>query len=270
MEEHSSALRSFTSGAAAGLMVDLSLFPLDTLKTRLQSEKGFWNAGGLRGVYKGVGPTILASAPSAAIFFVTYDKSKSLLETNNGRMAPICHMASACVAEIASNLVRVPMEVVKQRRQTTDGIHPLNIIRKAIENEGFLGLYRGFFSTVMRDIPFSIIQFPLWEALKLYWSNRKMREVTAAESALAGAIAGAVAGACTTPLDVAKTRIMLTEHDQAAAKNLQTVNVLKEIYRSKGIQGLFAGFVPRITMIFFGGGIFFGCYEYTKELLRTI
>lgn len=189
MEERSPALVSFTSGAAAGLMVDLSLFPLDTLKTRLQSEKGFWNAGGVRGIYKGVGPTILASAPSAAIFFVTYDKSKSLLETKNERMAPLRHMASACVAEIASNLVRVPMEVVKQRRQTSDGISPLNIVRKAVENEGFLGLYRGFFSTVMRDIPFSIIQFPLWEALKLYWSTREMREVTSAESALAGAVA---------------------------------------------------------------------------------
>lgn len=82
------------------------------------------------------------------------------------------------------------MEVVKQRRQTSDGISPLEIVRKAVANEGFLGLYRGFFSTVFRDIPFSVIQFPLWEALKLYWSTREMREVTSVESALAGAIAG--------------------------------------------------------------------------------
>ncbi len=33
--------------------------------------------------------------------------------------------------------------------------------------KGFLGLYRGYFATISREIPFSIIQFPLWEFFKV-------------------------------------------------------------------------------------------------------
>ena len=32
--------------------------------------------------------------------------------------------------------------------------------------QGVLGLYRGYFTTLAREIPFSLIQFPLWEFLK--------------------------------------------------------------------------------------------------------
>ena len=65
------------AGGAAGTAVDVSLFPLDTLKTRLQSEQGFWKSGGFSRVYAGLGPAALGSAPNAAAFFVTYEGIKS-------------------------------------------------------------------------------------------------------------------------------------------------------------------------------------------------
>ena len=51
------------SGAAAGLCVDIVLFPLDTLKTRLQSTQGFVRAGGFHGIYRGIGSTAVGSVP---------------------------------------------------------------------------------------------------------------------------------------------------------------------------------------------------------------
>lgn len=44
-------------------MVDVVLFPLDTIKTRLQSQQGFLRAGGFSGIYKGIGPQVISSAP---------------------------------------------------------------------------------------------------------------------------------------------------------------------------------------------------------------
>ena len=50
----------------AGTSVDLLFFPIDTLKTRLQSAQGFVKAGGFKGIYKGIGSVLVGSAPGGA------------------------------------------------------------------------------------------------------------------------------------------------------------------------------------------------------------
>lgn len=56
------------SGGLAGLVVDIVLFPIDTVKTRLQSERGFWRSGGFRGVYNGLAPAAVGSVPTGNQF----------------------------------------------------------------------------------------------------------------------------------------------------------------------------------------------------------
>jgi solute carrier family 25 S-adenosylmethionine transporter 26 len=74
--EKGSFLVSLLSGGVAGTAVDVSLYPLDTIKTRLQSPQGFWKAGGFRGVYQGLSAAATGSAPSASLFFSTYEFAK--------------------------------------------------------------------------------------------------------------------------------------------------------------------------------------------------
>lgn len=52
------------AGGVAGVSVDLILFPLDTIKTRLQSPQGFNKAGGFRGIYAGVPSAAVGSFPN--------------------------------------------------------------------------------------------------------------------------------------------------------------------------------------------------------------
>jgi solute carrier family 25 S-adenosylmethionine transporter 26 len=86
------------SGGAAGTCVDLVLFPLDTLKTRLQSQKGFLKSGGFRGIYNGLSSAVVGSAPTAAVFFIVYEKTKVQLEN---KMSPfLSHMTAANLGEI--------------------------------------------------------------------------------------------------------------------------------------------------------------------------
>ncbi|XP_055338138.1 S-adenosylmethionine mitochondrial carrier protein-like [Paramacrobiotus metropolitanus] len=256
---------SLVAGAAAGTAVDLSLFPLDTVKTRLQSAQGFWYAGGFRRIYAGITPVIVGSAPTAALFFCSYEATKrgaSKIFGPSQKSEPLGHMLAAMVGEVMACLIRVPVEVTKQRTQASQ-LSSFEVLRGTMRTEGFRGLYRGYRSTVLREIPFSVIQFPLWEFLKGYVQSRQEQDIFAWQSAVCGSVAGAVAAAATTPLDVAKTRIMLAERQSVQARG-DVALVLRDIWSREGWKGLFSGVVPRVTWISVGGFIFLGVYEKLK------
>ncbi|XP_057217279.1 mitochondrial S-adenosylmethionine carrier protein isoform X1 [Triplophysa rosa] len=263
--------RSFTAslvaGGCAGMCVDLTLFPLDTIKTRLQSQQGFYKAGGFRGIYAGVPSAAIGSFPNAAAFFVTYDSTKSLLAGSTAsHLTPIAHMVAASLGEIVACLIRVPTEVVKQRTQANPSLSTYRVLLNTLQEEGFRGLYRGYGSTVLREIPFSLVQFPLWEYLKTVWWRSQGGTLDSWQAAACGAVAGGVAAFVTTPLDVAKTWIMLAKAGTSTASGNIPL-VLYEVWRSRGIPGLFAGTIPRMTFISMGGFIFLGAYEKVRRTL---
>ena len=269
------------AGAFAGTAVDLSLYPIDTLKTRLQSSHGFQASGGFRGIYAGVGSALAGSAPSAALFFVTYESVKSLLHEariTNGQVAvassqwsePLVHMAAASLGEVAACAVRVPTEVIKQRAQASQygtSMAALRAVLRMRREIGLLGvfreMYRGWNVTVLREIPFTVIQFPLWEGMKEWRRKTEGRDtISAAESAIFGSAAGAFAAGVTTPLDVLKTRIMLSTERQ------KSVTLLTQILRDSGPRAFFAGIGPRVLWISAGGAIFLGSYQWVYNTLE--
>ncbi|NXR72590.1 SAMC protein, partial [Pycnonotus jocosus] len=255
------------AGGVAGVCVDLILFPLDTVKTRLQSPQGFRKAGGFRGIYAGVPSTAIGSFPNAAAFFITYENVKSVLpHGSSSYLSPATHMVAASLGEVVACLIRVPSEVVKQRAQVSPSSSTLRILSHTLYHEGIQGLYRGYKSTVLREIPFSLVQFPLWESLKDLWSWKQGHVVDSWQSAVCGAFAGGFAAAVTTPLDVAKTRIMLAKAGSSTASG-NVLAALGGIWRTQGLSGLFAGVVPRMAAISLGGFIFLGTYEKTRQLL---
>jgi solute carrier family 25 S-adenosylmethionine transporter 26 len=106
------------SGGVAGTVADVTLYPLDTLKTRLQAPEGFIKAGGFKGTYKGLGAAAAGSAPGAAFFFAVYEMIKANLSSSNAPPA-LVHMLAASFGETVACSVRVPTEVIKQRMQTS-------------------------------------------------------------------------------------------------------------------------------------------------------
>ncbi|XP_076166922.1 S-adenosylmethionine mitochondrial carrier protein homolog isoform X2 [Ptiloglossa arizonensis] len=221
-------ITSLMAGGLAGTSVDVVLYPLDTLKTRLQAKQGFTKSGGFSGLYKGIFPVLIGSAPTASLFFVTYEGIKTTTQCKVPKeYHSLLHMSAASVAEMVACLIRVPVEVVKQRKQAL-------VINK---NNITLGLlYRGYWSTVSRDMPFSIIQFPVWEYLKNVWSSNVNRNILPIESAICGAIAGGISASITTPLDVVKTRIMLAKQNTNSS-NLKMLYVLQDVYKERGLCG---------------------------------
>lgn len=52
------------AGSVAGIAVDCILFPLDTIKTRIQSEAGLRASGGFGRIYSGIASSLIGSAPN--------------------------------------------------------------------------------------------------------------------------------------------------------------------------------------------------------------
>ena len=150
------------AGGCAGTTVDIALYPLDAMKTRLQAEGGFWKAGGFSGIYRGVLATALGAAPGSAMFFSAYEGMKPRLrELNGGKESWLHHSFSASCGEVAACLVRVPTAVVTQRMQV--GLYQTfpEACTKIFAEDGIATFFTGYWTTVAREIPFSFIQFPM-------------------------------------------------------------------------------------------------------------
>ncbi|KAK9761427.1 S-adenosylmethionine transporter [Basidiobolus ranarum] len=260
--------QSILAGGMAGTAVDTALFPLDTIKTRLQSKAGFIKSGGFSGIYSGLSSAVIGSAPGAAAFFVTYETLKVALTGNATNESPFVHMAAASGGEISACFVRVPTEVIKQRMQTNQFSTMSATVKALIKTDGILGFYRGYLSTVVREIPFTCIQFPLYERLKVEWGNVKGRKVEPWEAGLCGSFAGGVAAAITTPLDVVKTRLMLSAKGNHQYSGI--FHTMGRIYTEEGLRALFSGIGPRVMWISIGGYIFLGVYEKAKKTIGNL
>ncbi|CAI4229032.1 unnamed protein product [Auanema sp. JU1783] len=257
-----SAFRWTVCGASAGLAVDLGLYPLDTIKTRIQSKDGFRAAGGFTKIYSGMGSVAIGSAPGAALFFLSYEYCKRLFVHNN----VASHAAAASVGEVVACLIRVPTELIKQRAQATKSHNLTSIAKEIYQRHGLTGFYRGYSSTIAREIPFAVIQYPLWEFLKKKASPSNDGKCSPVVGAACGSVAGAISAGLTTPLDVAKTRIMLSKADIAPT----VANTLREVYSTGGVKSLYAGLTPRVLWISIGGFVYFGAYESVLKLTYWI
>jgi len=265
-------IHPLVSGAVAGICVDLSLFPVDTIKTRLQSKAGFFKAGGCHNLYAGIGSIMVGSTPGAAVFFTGYESTRKFLKSkiasnSSASQRTLIDMTAASCGEILACLVRVPVEVVKQRAQVNKNISSMTVLRSCLEQEGIRGLYRGYKSTVLREIPFSVIQFPLWEYFKTFFEPDQNGKIAAFQSGCCGFVAGGGAAAATTPLCVAKTRIMLAHSCDVTARG-EIIPVLLDIWRKEGVGSLFAGITPRVMIISIGGFIFLGVYDFVNNAFQ--
>ncbi|PYH44543.1 Pkinase-domain-containing protein [Aspergillus saccharolyticus JOP 1030-1] len=289
---------SVPSGAVAGLTVDCSLYPLDTIKTRLQKARTATPARAaapsvppavslrhtIRGIYAGLPSVLFGSAPSAASFFIVYDgvKRQLLEQPSNMSASPsaptpsrtqilFTHSLASSMGEIAACAVRVPTEVIKQRAQAglfggSSAAALQDILALRHTPGGGYGqvlreLYRGAGITIAREIPFTVLQFTMWESMKEQYAARRPGElVPASTSAMFGSVAGAIAAGLTTPLDVVKTRVMLARRSTGEQK-VRVREVVREV-AEEGWGAFWRGIGPRVAWIGIGGAVFLGSYQW--------
>ncbi|BBH08976.1 S-adenosylmethionine carrier 2 [Prunus dulcis] len=230
---------------------------------------GVAHAGGkivLKGLYSGLAGNLAGVLPASAIFVGVYEPTKQkLLKALPENLSALAHLTAGAIAGAASSVVRVPTEVVKQRMQTAQFSSAPDAVRLILAKEGFKGLYAGYGSFLLRDLPFDAVQFCIYEQLRIGFKLAARRDLNDPEVALIGAFAGAVTGAITTPLDVIKTRLMV----QGSENQYRGIyDCVRTIMRDEGSPALWKGIGPRVLWIGIGGSIFFGVLERTKQILE--
>ncbi|PTB61809.1 mitochondrial carrier [Trichoderma citrinoviride] len=189
----------FISGGLAGMIAQFCVYPLDTLKFRLQCEtvKGgltggallrqtavkMYADGGLRACYRGVTMGLIGMFPYSAIDMGMFEFLKKTYRIRYAKYAG-CHEDDAQPGNIATGIIGAtsgafgasvvyPLNVVRTRLQTQGTLmHPQtytgiwDVTRKTIQHEGVRGLYKGLTPNLLKVAPALSITWVVYENAK--------------------------------------------------------------------------------------------------------
>lgn len=270
-----------TVGASAAIFGTCLIYPLDMMKTQIQTAKGIVRFSGLldtasaivvangpRGLYKGLGTNLSGMTPEKALKMAVNDSLRDYFQSRraNGQILMREELFAGAVAGTLQVIITCPMEIVKIRLQTQASM-PKYLQTGAfqiISELGPRGLYRGAAATMMRDIPFSIIFFPGFANLKKMFADEQGK-TSFGGMLTAGMIAGAVAAGAVTPFDVIKTRI---QSGTLASYGTSVLSTFGGIVQNEGPRALFKGAAARMCIFAPLFGIVQSAFEMQKLWLE--
>jgi solute carrier family 25 protein 38 len=276
------ALRRFLAGALSGTFVSALTQPFDVVKTTQQSLRmggeiklrssfcvasDVYTREGIRGLYAGLGATIVRVFFGAGIYFTSLHAMADIL----GNSPASAFLAGASARALAVALL-APVSVLKTRLEVRGlergtslrGLSEFRALGVLAKSEGIATLFSGLVPTLLRDAPFSGIYVSAYYALRdVAGINTTTTSTTTSSSSSSkhgdsslkrtllifttGLTAGAFATAVTHPFDVLKTRLQLRP---AAGRFVSGSVILEEamtLFSQQGIKGFFAGFGARVT-----------------------
>lgn len=176
------------AGGGAGVTAASLTYPLDLVRTRLAAQtssryyKGIGGTlgtiakdEGLRGLYKGMGATLLGVGPAIAINFCVYETLKANWgATTRESPGPLVSLACGSLAGLCSSTATFPLDLVRRRMQLEGaGGRPAvasrgipGTFRHIVRTEGWLALYRGIIPEYYKVVPGVSIAFLTYETMK--------------------------------------------------------------------------------------------------------
>ncbi|KAK0188806.1 mitochondrial carrier domain-containing protein [Armillaria mellea] len=274
------------AGALAGISEHAVMYPIDSIKTRMQVfatspvavYTGVGNAftrisstEGIRALWRGVWSVVLGAGPAHAVHFGTLEAVKELMGGNQAGNQWLATSVAGASATTAADALMNPFDVIKQRMQVhkSQFRSVFTCARVVYRNEGLAAFYVSYPTTLAISIPFNAIQFTVYEQVKRILNPR--HEYSPTTHITAGAIAGAVAAAVTTPLDVAKTILQTrgTSHDAEIRGVKGMADALRVIWTRDGIKGFGRGLTPRVLTTVPSTALCWLSYEFFKAAIRS-
>lgn len=262
---------------------------MDVIKTKLQAQQALHNQkgyqgivatvrsvvkyDGIRGMYRGLGPTILGYLPTWAIYFAVYDGIKNHFgarptdDTPRQRIYPAphvkgyqpvarenpwtLHILSAMTAGATSTLCTNPLWVIKTRFMTQSRNevrykHTLDAAITIYRTEGWRAFFRGLLPSLL-GILHVAVQFPLYEQMKT-WARRrtKTHDLSPSDILFCSSVAKMTASVATYPHEVIRTRLQtlrISRNQLNGGPRPVTgiIKTAKNIVVNEGWRGLYRG-----------------------------
>ena len=261
-------LEIFLCGALATAFGDVTLHPIDTIKTvqqaaatpigAFQAASKILKEGGIPGLYQGVVPYVLGDGLSGAVKFVTFEISKKWVEDRvPEKYHGIAQFVCAAGAFLVCSVVLVPGEVLKCRIQAGAVDNLAQGVTDIFKAEGIGGFYQGYGATLLRDVPYTMLELGLYENIKRFMKKRSASNELSQKNEVT---AGAITGLLTTPLDVVKTKMMLE-----VGGSLGITQAFRATWAKGGADSLFAGAPARVAWLLPFTTIYLQAYELLKK-----
>ncbi|KAJ5527007.1 hypothetical protein N7513_011166 [Penicillium frequentans] len=191
----------FLSGGIGGMVAQCFVYPLDTLKFRMQcstvegglkgnkliaaTARKVWNANGLFGFFRGLPLGLIGMFPYAAIDLTTFEYLKRALLARQARLnncheddIPLNNFVTGAIGALSGGLsasVVYPLNVLRTRLQAQGTVlHPAtyngigDVLRRTLETEGPRGLYKGLTPNLLKVAPAVSISYVVYENSKRF------------------------------------------------------------------------------------------------------
>lgn len=178
-------IHSLTAAGLAGATSNFLLYPLEVVRSRLTIDsarryKGVGDAlvkivriEGVPALYRGVGPSVAAIIPEAAITYGMFDLLKRTYSRfSEGRDPGVVESLSIGVfSSFMGQVVAYPLETVSRRLQVQGGRSFWTAVSSVIAEGGPVALYRGIGAACLRVVPMAIVSFGTYETVRLWINN---------------------------------------------------------------------------------------------------
>ncbi|KAF5277767.1 hypothetical protein FQR65_LT03747 [Abscondita terminalis] len=257
------------NGCVAGIIGVTAVYPLDLVKTRLQSQpvgKLLYNSAldcmvkvfskeGFLGIYKGSTAYIMLITPEKAIKLSMNDYNRHQLQDKNTELPLYKQIYAAALAGMSAMWLTTPMDLLKIHLQNSGtevkALHSrstMHVVKKIFRKKGISGFYKGFVATVSRDIAFASLYFPLFAFINSAGPKNPDGTSTFWNNFFSGFSAGSITAWSITPIDVLKTRLQLISNVKNMSYNGVSDAAIK-IFKSEGIRAFYKGGGCRIMVV---------------------
>ncbi|CAM9533788.1 unnamed protein product [Phaeothamnion confervicola] len=270
-------------GASAAITAEVVTLPVDIFKIRFQLANGraarpavslicrdVYRSHGLYGFWFGLQPALLRQITIQSTKMAMYDPLKARIVAAapgpQGQTTQLWHlMLAGGTAGAMGGLLGNPADLVKTRMQAgLSGPHYANVgdaFAHIVRSEGVAALWRGAVPMVQRSFLVNMAELAVYDKqTKSTIRESELLPEGLATTAGASAVAGFATACVSTPVDLAKTRLM-TDGCGGARQYRGMAHVLTSVFQSEGPRGLYKGFVPTWLRVGPWAMVFFVAYE---------